>query len=370
MILASEQRPDRLRRAGRGRRRRGVRRHPGRGIPRLDRHLGIADLVVLNKADRIGDAARQRLMDTLADLAAGRPRDPRRIRAGRSRAALRPRAGRGPRRGRPPAVLRGPAARDRSGRGPAHGSTTTATTGLRPPRPRPPRGHLHAAYESVAFTSDEPLHPRRLMDFLDSRPEGLYRIKGYVDFGVRTNRQKLRRARRRATSCASTRRRGRRARSALHPARPDRHAASTPRPCARSWRTAARDAPTDADREQHVGRAAVRGSTRGIRRRVTPPGRLSPARRRRPASAPRLTTPAPPPPPPASPAARPSRPGAGPAPAAPPGCRSCCAARAGAAPAQARVRQSSPFRNRWQRTPPVARPLRGYWSNGVSLAVA
>lgn len=30
---------------------------------------------------------------------------------------------------------------------------------------------------------------------------------------------------------------------------------------------------------------------------------------------------------------------------------------------------SSPFRKRWQRTPPVARPLRGYWSNGVSLAV-
>lgn len=46
-----------------------------------------------------------------------------------------------------------------------------------------------------------------------------------------------------------------------------------------------------------------------------------------------------------------------------------CAARAGTAPAQARARQSSPLRNRWQRTPPVARPLRGYWSNGVSLAV-
>lgn len=28
------------------------------------------------------------------------------------------------------------------------------------------------------------------------------------------------------------------------------------------------------------------------------------------------------------------------------------------------------MRNRWQRTPPVARPLRGYWSNGVSLHVS
>ncbi len=44
-------------------------------------------------------------------------------------------------------------------------------------------GHLHAAYDSLSFTSSTPLHPRRLMEFLDSRPEGLYRIKGYVDFG-------------------------------------------------------------------------------------------------------------------------------------------------------------------------------------------
>ncbi|KOV70585.1 cobalamin biosynthesis protein CobW [Streptomyces sp. NRRL WC-3618] len=44
-------------------------------------------------------------------------------------------------------------------------------------------GHLHAAYDSLSFTSSTPLHPRLLMDFLDSRPEGLYRIKGYVDFG-------------------------------------------------------------------------------------------------------------------------------------------------------------------------------------------
>ncbi|MDX3576968.1 CobW family GTP-binding protein [Streptomyces sp. FL07-04A] len=44
-------------------------------------------------------------------------------------------------------------------------------------------GHLHAGYDSVSFASEVPLDPRRLMRFLDSRPEGLYRIKGYVDFG-------------------------------------------------------------------------------------------------------------------------------------------------------------------------------------------
>ncbi len=43
------------------------------------------------------------------------------------------------------------------------------------------------------------------------------------------------------------------------------------------------------------------------------------------------------------------------------------AARAGACPAQAKTRVSSPLRKRWQRTPPVARPLAGYSPNGVTL---
>ncbi|MCM1975064.1 GTP-binding protein [Streptomyces sp. G1] len=44
-------------------------------------------------------------------------------------------------------------------------------------------GHLHTAYDSVSFESGRALDPRALMRFLDSRPDGLYRIKGYVDFG-------------------------------------------------------------------------------------------------------------------------------------------------------------------------------------------
>src|SRR5690348_6982288 len=43
------------------------------------------------------------------------------------------------------------------------------------------------------------------------------------------------------------------------------------------------------------------------------------------------------------------------------------AAIAGAVPAQAKTRVSSPLRNRWQRTPPVARPLAGYSLNGVTF---
>ena len=43
------------------------------------------------------------------------------------------------------------------------------------------------------------------------------------------------------------------------------------------------------------------------------------------------------------------------------------AARAGAGPAQAVSRVSSPLRKRWQRTPPVARPLAGYSREGGHL---
>ncbi|MEU8715257.1 GTP-binding protein [Streptomyces sp. NPDC048663] len=48
-------------------------------------------------------------------------------------------------------------------------------------------GHLHTSYDTLSFVSGRPLDPRRLMAFLDSRPEGLYRIKGYVDFGPHDN---------------------------------------------------------------------------------------------------------------------------------------------------------------------------------------
>jgi G3E family GTPase len=44
--------------------------------------------------------------------------------------------------------------------------------------------HAHAVYDTVSFTSGEPMHPVRLMDFLDNRPAGLYRLKGFVHFGV------------------------------------------------------------------------------------------------------------------------------------------------------------------------------------------
>lgn len=159
----------------------------------LDRHVAIADIVVLNKADRIGDAARQSLMDTLADLAPGRPV----ICTAYGRVDPELFFDRGPGEDHDAAVrqlsfedlLREAAANG----APAHDSDDHCGHPGECGHPGHAHhaGHLHAAYESVEFTSAEPMHPRRLMDFLDSRPAGLYRIKGFVHFDVPENRQKF-----------------------------------------------------------------------------------------------------------------------------------------------------------------------------------
>ncbi|MCX5386153.1 GTP-binding protein [Streptomyces sp. NBC_00083] len=139
--------------------------------PEIERHLAVADLVVLNKTDRVDAAGLTRLRAALAGTAAvvestyGRV-DPELFFDARP---LTERVGQlafddllddgAPACGEEHEHHAGC-----DGHG-AHGT------------------HLHAAYESVAFSSDAPLDPRRLMAFLDTRPEGLYRIKGFVDFG-------------------------------------------------------------------------------------------------------------------------------------------------------------------------------------------
>ncbi|QTZ94518.1 CobW family GTP-binding protein [Streptomyces auratus] len=156
--------------------------------PELDRHVGIADIVVLNKADRIGDAALQELIGTLADLAPGRPV----ICTAYGRVDPELFFDRGPGEGHDAAVrqlsfedlLREAAANEDAAAHHCDGHCDHPDHAHR-------EGHLHAAYQSVEFTSAEPMHPRRLMDFLDSRPAGLYRIKGFVHFDVPENRQKF-----------------------------------------------------------------------------------------------------------------------------------------------------------------------------------
>ncbi|MCT9090778.1 GTP-binding protein [Streptomyces sp. ASQP_92] len=138
--------------------------------PEIERHLAIADLVVLNKTDRVDAGDLARLRASLATGAAvvessyGRvdPElffDPRPVTERVGQLAF------------------DDLLDDEEPDGCAEDHEHHAGC-------QGHRAHLHAGYESVAFTSDVPLDPRRLMAFLDTRPEGLYRIKGFVDFGA------------------------------------------------------------------------------------------------------------------------------------------------------------------------------------------
>ncbi|WP_171162641.1 GTP-binding protein [Streptomyces sp. I05A-00742] len=138
--------------------------------PELDRHLGIADLVVLNKTDRVADAERTALEETLAGLAPGTPV----VASSYGRVDPELLFDRKPREDRLEAI-RQLSFEDLAHEEHDHGH----------------EGHLHSAYETVDFVSEDPLHPRRFMEFLDGRPEGLYRIKGFVYFGVPGHRQKF-----------------------------------------------------------------------------------------------------------------------------------------------------------------------------------
>ncbi|MEV8021193.1 GTP-binding protein [Streptomyces sp. NPDC086554] len=132
--------------------------------PEVDRHLGIADLVVVNKADRVPDEERERILGV--------------VRGFTDRAAVVPASY-----GRVDVEL----LLDRKPVGERIGQLSfddlhTHEEGGEDEHGH--HGHLHSAYESLSFLSEVPLAPRPLMALLDSRPEGLYRIKGYVDFGV------------------------------------------------------------------------------------------------------------------------------------------------------------------------------------------
>ncbi|MFJ4246273.1 CobW family GTP-binding protein [Streptomyces iakyrus] len=126
--------------------------------PEIDRHLALADLVVVNKLDRAADGERVLgLVRSLVDRAAVVPAAYGRI--------------------DPEFLFDCRPSEERIGQLSfddlhAHGGDDDGHA-----------GHLHAAYDSLSFVTREPLDPRRLMTFLDSRPEGLYRIKGYIDFG-------------------------------------------------------------------------------------------------------------------------------------------------------------------------------------------
>ncbi|MEU7019416.1 GTP-binding protein [Streptomyces sp. NPDC046203] len=125
--------------------------------PETDRHLAVADLVVVNKSDRLAPAELAAVRETVTGLA--------------TRAAIVETA-----HGRiDPELLFDRVVPD--GEIAGQMSIEDILYGDE-------HAHPHAAYDTVSLGTAVPLHPRRLMTFLDSRPEGLYRIKGFVDFGA------------------------------------------------------------------------------------------------------------------------------------------------------------------------------------------
>lgn len=132
--------------------------------PEIDRHLALADLVVVNKTDRAADPdgvlARVR---TLVDGAAVVPATHARI--------------------DPELLFDCRPGEERLGQLSFDDLRLHDHQGEEEQSSGQHAGHLHAGYDSVSHVSERPTDPRALMRFLDSRPEGLFRIKGYVDFG-------------------------------------------------------------------------------------------------------------------------------------------------------------------------------------------
>ncbi|MFF1339148.1 CobW family GTP-binding protein [Streptomyces sp. NPDC058290] len=140
--------------------------------PESDRHLAVADLVVLNKTDRVEPAGLARIGAELGALCPGTPV----VAADHGRIDPELLFDR-----RPWTETRGQLsfedlisqARDADDADHAEDTEDEDHT-----------GHAHTVYESTEFESEQALNPRRFIDFLDRRPAGLYRIKGYVHFGV------------------------------------------------------------------------------------------------------------------------------------------------------------------------------------------
>ncbi|WP_084793582.1 CobW family GTP-binding protein [Actinokineospora bangkokensis] len=127
--------------------------------PQLDKHLRYADLVLLNKVDRVDAPERDRLLALVRDLADGVPVVP--TEQGRV----------------DPDLLFDPVHRPEPRfKQLSFEDLVAAET--------PHEEHIHAGYESVEFTESRAMNPLRFMAFLSDRPAGLYRVKGFVHFGV------------------------------------------------------------------------------------------------------------------------------------------------------------------------------------------
>ena len=124
--------------------------------PELDSHVAIADLVLVNKVDLIPDESRRVVEELVAQLNATAPRVATR------NAAI------------DPALLFDVVQRDVAQ---ARSGQMAFDELLLDDAGHADHEHLHAEYESVSFSSDRPMDPRRLARFLE-RPPGAAGFRG------------------------------------------------------------------------------------------------------------------------------------------------------------------------------------------------
>lgn len=146
--------------------------------PRIDQHLALADLIVLNKTD----LAASDIVDQAHDLVRQHNSSAPIVRTRDAEIDLGLLADRtsGPVDDTEPRQLGldeltvEPAGDCDHGEGHAHDHCS----------------HLHHEYQSVSFVDPTPMNPRALAAFLEQPPAGVFRIKGFVHFNVAGHRRK------------------------------------------------------------------------------------------------------------------------------------------------------------------------------------
>ncbi|TCP54279.1 G3E family GTPase [Tamaricihabitans halophyticus] len=140
--------------------------------PELDTHIGLADLVVLNKTDRLtaGELAdRHAAVARLAGDAAVLPVSHGSV---------------------PTELLFEPAERPVGTRVGEQLSLADLVADAAECAADEEHPHLHSMYQTMTYFAPDPLHPREFVRFATERPNGLYRMKGFVDFGSPGDRRK------------------------------------------------------------------------------------------------------------------------------------------------------------------------------------
>lgn len=134
--------------------------------PEIEQHVALADLVLLNKVDRIDGDTHDDLLGRLCGL------NPRAAVVSTDHGRI------------DPALLFDISERPE----PQPGEQLTLDQLLYDDHDDE-HTHLHDGYDAITFEASDALHPRVLIDFLENQPAGVFRIKGYVHVaaGLRTS---------------------------------------------------------------------------------------------------------------------------------------------------------------------------------------